>query len=98
MTPCRSGYRGNHFTIEKRDGGYRVRDLCSTLGTIVNCEPIGHFLRADAPAAWGLTRLSSAPLHVGENEVIAGGVDSPFVFTVFITSTSAQRWQALPPA
>jgi hypothetical protein len=88
----------NHFIIEKRDGGYRVRDLCSTLGTIVNCEPIGHFLRADAPAAWGLTGLSSAPLHVGENEVIAGGVNSPFVFTVFITSTSAERWQALPPA
>jgi hypothetical protein len=79
----------NHFIIEKRDGGYCVRDLCSTLGTIVNCEPIGHDLCADAPAAWGLTRLSSdTPLHVGENEVIAGGVHSPFVFTVFITSRS----------
>src|SRR5690348_11106319 len=79
----------NHFMIEKRDGGYRVRDLCSTLGTIVNCEPIGHYLCADAPAAWGPTRFSSdAPLHVGENEVIAGGVGSPFIFTVFITSTS----------
>jgi hypothetical protein len=79
----------NHFMIEKREGGYRVRDLCSTLGTIVNCEPIGHYLCADAPAAWGPTRLSSdAPLHVGGNEVIAGGVDSPFVFTVFVTSTS----------
>jgi len=29
----------NHFTIEKHDGGYRVRDLCSTLGTIVNGGP-----------------------------------------------------------
>ena len=34
----------NHFIIEKRDGGYHVRDLSSTLGTIVNGEPIGdHF-------------------------------------------------------
>jgi hypothetical protein len=26
----------NHFMIEKRDGNYYVRDLCSTLGTIVS--------------------------------------------------------------
>src|SRR5258708_4056212 len=31
----------NHFMIEKRYGNYYVRDLCSTLGTIVNGEPIG---------------------------------------------------------
>ena len=31
----------NHFMIEQRDGSYYVRDLCSTLGTIVNGEPIG---------------------------------------------------------
>ena len=64
----------NHFTIEKRDGSYRVRDLCSTLGTIVNGEPIGgdHF------------RADNALLRAGENEVIAGGVDSPFVFSLFI--------------
>ena len=63
----------NHFTIEKRDGRYHVRDLCSTLGTIVNGEPIGDHFRAD-----------DALLQAGENEVIAGGVDSPFVFSVFI--------------
>jgi hypothetical protein len=63
----------NHFVIEKRGGGYHVRDLCSTLGTIVNGEPIGdHFRRDDAL------------LRGGGNEVIAGGVDSPFVFSVFI--------------
>jgi hypothetical protein len=50
-----------------------VRDLCSTLGTIVNGEPIGDHFRGD-----------DAPLRAGENEVIAGGVDSPFVFSVFI--------------
>ena len=63
----------NHFMIEKRDGSYYVRDLRSSLGTIVNGEPIGDQFRGD-----------DAPLRAGENEVIAGGVDSPFVFSVFI--------------
>jgi hypothetical protein len=62
----------NHFLIEKRAGSYHVRDLRSTLGTIVNGEPIGNHFRTD-----------DAPLRAGENEVIAGGVDSPFVFSVF---------------
>ena len=62
----------NHFMIDKRDGNYFVRDLRSTLGTIVNGEPIGdHF-------------SDEAPLRAGKNEVIAGGVKSPFVFSVFI--------------
>jgi hypothetical protein len=77
----------NHFTIEKGEGGYRIRDLCSTLGTIVNGEPIGHYLRADRSTAWEYL-ASDAPLRAGENEVIAGGPDSPFVFSVFITSGS----------
>jgi CRP/FNR family cyclic AMP-dependent transcriptional regulator len=64
----------NHFMIEQRDGAYHVRDLCSTLGTIVNGEPIGNHFRTD-----------DAPLQTGDNEVIAGGLDSPFVFSVFIT-------------
>jgi hypothetical protein len=55
----------NHFSIEKRDGSYQVRDLWSTLGTIVNGEPIGDHFRAD-----------DALLRAGENEVIAGGVES----------------------
>src|SRR6202048_1999789 len=63
----------NHFMIEKRDACYYVHDLCSTLGTIVNGEPIGNHFRGD-----------DAALRAGENEVIAGGVDSPFVFSVFI--------------
>ena len=65
----------NHFIIEKLiekpDGRFHVRDLCSTLGTIVNGEPIGNHFRTD-----------DAPLRAGENEVIAGGVDSPFEFSV----------------
>ena len=64
----------NHFIIEKRDGSYHVRDLRSTLGTIVNGEPIGNHFRAD-----------DMPLQTGENEVIAGGMDSPFVFSVYLS-------------
>jgi CRP/FNR family transcriptional regulator, cyclic AMP receptor protein len=63
----------NHFMIEKRDGSYYVHDLRSTLGTIVNGQPIGEHFRSD-----------DAPLQAGENEVIAGGVDSRFVFSVLI--------------
>ena len=63
----------NHFMIEKRDRSYYVHDLRSTLGTIVNGQPIGQHFRSD-----------DAPLRVGENEVIAGGVDSRFVFSVLI--------------
>ena len=63
----------NHFMIEKRDGSYYVCDLRSRLGTIVNGEPIGDHFRGD-----------EAQLRAGENEVIAGGVESPFVFSVFI--------------
>jgi pSer/pThr/pTyr-binding forkhead associated (FHA) protein len=59
--------------IERRKGSYYVRDLSSRLGTIVNGEPIGEHFRGD-----------DAPLRAGENEVIAGGVGSPFVFSVFI--------------
>jgi CRP/FNR family transcriptional regulator, cyclic AMP receptor protein len=63
----------NHFVIEKSDTGYLVRDLGSALGTIVNGEAIGHHFRSD-----------DVPLRAGENEVIAGGSDSPFVFSVFV--------------
>ena len=63
----------NHFMIENRDGSYYVRDLRSTLGTIVNGQPIGEHFRSD-----------EAPLRAGENEVIAGGVDSRFAFSVLV--------------
>src|SRR5262249_8706621 len=63
----------NHFMIDKRGGRYHVRDLRSTLGTIVNGEPIGNHFRID-----------DVSLRAGENEVIAGGVDSPFVFSVLM--------------
>jgi hypothetical protein len=63
-----------------------VRGLCSTLGTIVNGEPIGDHFRGD-----------DAPLRAGENELIAGGVDSPFVFSVFIQREQAAARIARAP-
>jgi len=63
----------NHFMIEQRREGYHVRDLCSTLGTIVNGQAIGGEFGTDDDL-----------LRFGENEVIAGGVGSPFVFSVSI--------------
>jgi hypothetical protein len=63
----------NHFVIEQRREGYHVRDLCSTLGTIVNGQAIGDRFGSD-----------DVLLRFGENEVIAGGVGSPFVFSVSI--------------
>jgi hypothetical protein len=63
----------NHFVIEQRREGYHLRDLCSTLGTIVNGQAIGDRFGSDDVA-----------LRFGENEVIAGGVGSRFVFSVSI--------------
>ena len=63
----------NHFLIERRNGGYHVRDLRSMLGTIVNGQPIGHHFRSD-----------DALLRLGENEIIAGGADSPFALSLFV--------------
>ena len=63
----------NHFMIEQCQEGYLVRDLRSTLGTMVNGQPIGGNFCTD-----------DALLRAGENEVIAGGAESPFVFSVCI--------------
>ena len=67
----------NHFMIEWGDEGYYLRDLHSTLGTIVNGQPIGdHFFTGEVL------------LRIGENEVIAGDAQSPFVFSVSIPLTN----------
>ena len=63
----------NHFMIEQRHERYHVRDLRSTLGTIVNGQPIGDRFCTD-----------DVLLRAGENEVIAGGLVSPFIFSVSI--------------
>lgn len=63
----------DHFAIVSRTGQLHIRDLRSTLGTTVNGRPIGEHFASD-----------EAPLRAGDNEIIAGGVASPFVFTIRI--------------
>jgi CRP/FNR family cyclic AMP-dependent transcriptional regulator len=62
-----------HFMIARSRDHVLVSDLGSTLGTIVNDQPIGHHFMRDA-----------APLHRGRNRIVAGGWDSPFVFTLSV--------------
>ena len=63
----------DHFAIVQRQGRLFVRDLHSHLGTAVNGQPIGEHFGTD-----------EAPLRPGPNEIIAGGIASPFVFTVHV--------------
>jgi CRP/FNR family cyclic AMP-dependent transcriptional regulator len=60
-----------HFSLIKDGDDFLVRDLNSTLGTIVNGQPLGR----DFP-------VDSAPLRQGDNSVVAGGDGSPFAFVV----------------
>lgn len=63
----------SHFAIDGRDGAIWIHDLDSHLGTIVNGRGIGSSFGAD-----------SERLHPGENTVVAGGMQSPYVFRVLI--------------
>jgi CRP-like cAMP-binding protein len=63
-----------HFSLVEQGGEVAVRDLASTLGTIVNDRPLGRDFPTD-----------SVPLHQGENTIVAGGKGSPFVFTVTLS-------------
>ncbi len=67
-----------HFMIADSGDHVIVSDVGSRLGTIVNGQPIGHHFAKD-----------SAPLHAGENQVVAGGLDSPFVFSLFCDPAAA---------
>ncbi|HET9018547.1 MAG TPA: cyclic nucleotide-binding domain-containing protein [Acetobacteraceae bacterium] len=63
----------DHFMILARNGSLYLRDLFSTLGTIVNGVAIGeHFGRDEVK------------LRPGANTVIAGGGGSRFVFSVTV--------------
>ena len=64
-----------HFSLIRDGRAILVRDLNSTLGTIVNGQPLGHAFPVD-----------SAPLRQGENKLVAGGAESPFVFVVTLAS------------
>lgn len=62
-----------HFAIYQHQEGYGVQDLKSVLGTKVNGEFLGHGLVKDFES-----------LKLGENEITAGGEDSPFTFKVIV--------------
>src|SRR5262249_5377841 len=61
----------NHFAIDLEGGNAVVRDRGSREGTIVNGTEIG-----------GRGLHDVAPLHTGDNEVIAGHPDSPYRFAI----------------
>ena len=52
-----------------------IRDVGSQLGTVVNGLRIG----IEEP-------LNAVELHIGENEIIAGGSDSPFRFVIEVVA------------
>jgi hypothetical protein len=63
----------DHFVLMRNNDHYVIRDMGSTLGTVVNGEPIGeHF------------RKNEVLLHDGENQVVAGGEGSRFSFLVSV--------------
>ena len=62
-----------HFAIERVPDGVQVRDRGSYVGTIVNRVQIGSH-----------HHVATAPLAVGENEVVAGSPRSPFRFRVVV--------------
>jgi len=57
--------------IERGHNALMIRDVGSQLGTVVNGLRIG----IEEP-------LNAVELHIGENEIIAGGSDSPFRFVI----------------
>jgi len=63
----------DHFAIERVPDGVQVRDRGSYVGTIVNGVQIG-----------GHHHVTTVPLAVGENEVVAGSPRSPFRFRVVV--------------
>lgn len=64
-----------HFRIETAPEGCHLRDLGSVLGTQVNGLAVGQHFSSD-----------KALLVPGENEVVAGGQDSPFRFHIMLWS------------
>lgn len=64
----------SHFAIELRDGLLVIADLGSHLGTMVNGVRIS-----------GFEHVSTAGLMPGDNLVVAGGLESPYRFTVRVS-------------
>lgn len=66
----------DHFVIEDSVMGPILRDCGSRRGTIVNGIGLG-----------GTLRHLSTPLKPGENEIVAGTVESPFRFTLSVLAS-----------
>jgi len=66
-----------HFSLVQTAEGLVVADTNSTLGTAVN----GQFLGENFPQV-------RAPLKEGENEVVAGGVQSPYRFKIVVRASA----------
>ncbi len=62
-----------HFSIDHNIGTYVVRDMHSSLGTEVNGIGLGDHFASD-----------QAPLHNGDNVVVAGGKGSPYRFRLVV--------------
>ncbi len=73
--PSQGGYQLSlqHCVIDDLGGMLVLRDLGSALGTLVNGKRIAEFEHS-----------RSAPLRLGANEIVAGGSDSPYRFTLLI--------------
>jgi len=65
-----------HFSINREDGRFVVCDHRSFHGTVVNGMPLS--------TGAGL----KMPLEPGENEIVAGGAESPFRFTCIVPTVS----------
>ena len=75
--PDRTPFRlsRQHFALYQNPDGCGVLDLGSALGTGLNDEYLGHNFAKD----FGY-------LKMGENQITAGGIDSPFIFNVRVES------------
>ncbi|MEX2617657.1 MAG: cyclic nucleotide-binding domain-containing protein [Alphaproteobacteria bacterium] len=62
-----------HFVIEDVQGRLNLRDLGSVLGTLVNGTRVAPFEASD-----------SAPLKLGMNQILVGGLDSSIAFNLVI--------------
>jgi len=66
-----------HFALQSEDGGgYLIRDLGSYLGTRVNDQFLGKDFGCDF-----------VELNIGDNIIVAGGAESPFVFRISVEET-----------
>lgn len=63
-----------HFIIEEQNGGLAIRDLGSTLGTLVNGVRIAQFEQSD-----------SVLLKLGVSEIQPGGLDNHIRFKLILT-------------